>query len=117
MFKEGIGFHFNVSNLERAIAFYSEKLGFKVLDHDPSRGQAMLSTNSKDCIIGLAEAEAVVPASTCITFEVANIDQAVQSLQERGIDFAGEIMIVPSVIKLATFYDPDGYKLMLFSHL
>lgn len=101
--------------MERTLAFYTEMLGFTVLDHDVNRGQAMLSTNSKDCIIGLAEADSVIPSSTCITFEVENIEQAVQALQEKGLDFVGEIMVVPNVVKLATFSDPDGYKMMLYS--
>jgi predicted enzyme related to lactoylglutathione lyase len=75
----------------------------------------MLSTNTEDCFIGFAEEQSVIPASTCTTFEVENIEQAVRTLQQRGIDFRDGIVEVPNSVKLAAFTDPDGYKLMLFS--
>lgn len=115
MFKSGIGFHYNVSNLERTLAFYTDILGFKVLNCDVSQRQARVFTNTKDCIIGFAETDSVVPSSTCITFEAENIDDTMQTLQHKGVKFIGEIMVVPGIVKLATFSDPDGYKLMLYS--
>lgn len=113
MFKPGAGFHYNVSNLERTLAFYTEKLGFKVIYCDANKGQAMVTTNTKDCFIGFAEAQSIIPSSTCITFEVENIEQAVQILQQKGVEFNGGIIEIPSMVKLAAFSDPDGYKLML----
>lgn len=113
MFKPGVGIHYNVSNLEQTLSFYTEKLGFKELYYDANNRQAMLTTNTKDCFIGFAEAQSLVPSSTCTTFEVENIEQAVQILQQKGVEFKGGIFEVPSLVKLATFFDPDGYKLML----
>lgn len=113
MFKPGVGFHYNVSNWESTLAFYTEKLGFKVLYCDANKGQGMVTTNTKDCFIGFAEAQSIVPSSTCTTFEVENIEQAVQTLQQKGVEFKGGIIEIPSLVKLATFIDPDGYKLML----
>lgn len=112
MFKPGVGFHYNVSNLEQTLAFFTETLGFKVL-YDTNMGQAMISTNTKDCLIGFAEAQPVLHSSTCMTFEVENIEQAVQLLQQKGVEFKDGIFEVPGIIKLAAFSDPDGYKLML----
>lgn len=115
MFKSGIGFHFNVSNLERTIEFYTKKLGFKVLDYDENMRQARLHTNTKDSIIGFAEQQPVVPGSVCITFEVENIEQAVQLLEQKGITFEDGIVEVPALVKLAAFSDPDGYRMMLYA--
>lgn len=115
MFKSGIGFNYNVSDLERTMAFYTEKLGFQLISHDVAQGQARLATANRDCFIGFAESQSVFPSSTCTTFEVENIEQAVQILQEKGVEFDGEITVIPNVVKLAAFTDPDGYKLMLFS--
>jgi len=113
MFKQGVGFHYNVSNCKHTIAFYTEKLGFKLIYCDTNKGQAMVTTSTKDCFIGFAEAQSIVPSSTCITFEVENINYAVQVLQQKGIEFKGGVIEVPGTVKLATFIDPDGYKLML----
>ncbi|NLI13717.1 VOC family protein [Pelotomaculum propionicicum] len=113
MFKPGVGFHYNISNLELTLSFYTEKLGFKELYCDANNGQSIVTTNTEDCFIGFAEAQPISPSSTCITFEVENIEQAVQNLQQKGIEFKGGIIVVPGVVKLAKFFDPDGYKLML----
>jgi len=113
MFKPGVGIHYNVSNLEGTLTFYTEKLGFKELYYDANHKQAMLATNTKYCFIGFAEAQSIDPSSTCTTFEVENIEQAVQNLQQKGVVFKDGIFEVPNVVKLAAFFDPDGYKLML----
>lgn len=63
--------------------------------------------------MGFAEAQSLVPSSTCTTFEVENIEQAVHILQQKGVEFKDGIFEVPGVVKLATFFDPDGYELML----
>lgn len=114
MFKPGIGFHYNVSDLEQTIEFYTEKLGFKVLDYDENMHEARLQTNTRDCIIGFAERQPVLPGSTCITFEVEDIEKVVQILRQKGIMFEGEIVEVPNLVKLAAFADPDGYSLNLY---
>jgi predicted enzyme related to lactoylglutathione lyase len=113
MYKPGVGFHYNVGNLERTLTFYTEKLGFKELYFDAGGKSAMVATNTKDCFIGFAEAQSIVPSSTCITFEVENIKQAVLGLQQKGIEFKDGIFEVPGMVKLASFFDPDGYRLML----
>jgi predicted enzyme related to lactoylglutathione lyase len=66
-------------------------------------------------LIGFAEQQPVVPGSVCVTFEVENIEQAVQNLQQKGIEFEGGIVEIPALVKLAAFSDPDGYKMMLFA--
>lgn len=116
-FGTGIGFHYNVSDLERTIAFYTEKLGLCVLDVDTERRQARMTTNVSGCILGFAQAENVVPASACITFEVRNMEEAVRMLRQNGAASGGEIMEVPNTVKLFAFADPDGYSLMLYEQI
>ncbi|SHJ16001.1 VOC family protein [Desulfosporosinus lacus] len=113
MFKSGVGFHCNVNNCERTLEFYTEKLGFKVLFKDEYKGQAMVTTNDEDYYIGFAETHSIVPSSTCISFEVEDIEQVVYTLRQKDVEFQGDIFEIPGVVKLATFSDPDGYKLML----
>ncbi len=48
------------------------------------------------------------------TFGVRHIDHSRKVLQERGVRFDGETIEIPDMVKLATFYDPDGNSLMLF---
>ena len=49
MFRPGVSIWYNVKNLEDTITFYTEKLGFRVLNHNPAVGQARLATNTEDC--------------------------------------------------------------------
>jgi len=70
-----------------AFIFAAQMVNFPIAGG--TSGQAMLTTNTKDCFIGFSEAQSLVPSSTCTTFEVENIKQAVQILQQKGIEFKG----------------------------
>jgi predicted enzyme related to lactoylglutathione lyase len=117
MYNSGLTVWYNVHDLERTLVFYTEKLGLKVLNHDAGKGQARLATNTKDCFIGFSEAQELVPSTTSTTFEVENIEQAMQTLQHKGVLFNGGIRTIPGLVKLAAFKDPDGHDLMLSEKL
>ena len=113
MYRSGVSVWYNVANLERTLDFYSGKLGFEVIFHDPENGMAMVNTNTKDCVIGFSEAEVVEPATSSTVFEVVNIEEAMKQLEEIVVSFIGEVEHIPGMAKLATFVDPDGHNLML----
>ena len=113
MFKSGVTIWYSVTSVETTLAFYTEKLGFTSEFHDVSSGMAVVQTNVKDCYIGLSESEAVVPSTSATVFEVANVEEAVQLLKQKGVSFVGGIETVPGVVKFATFSDPDGHSLEL----
>jgi predicted enzyme related to lactoylglutathione lyase len=117
MFKSKVTIWYNVKNAESTLAFYTEKLGFKVFYQNDEVGMVMVKTNSEDCIIGFSEAETVVPSTSSTVFDVENIEQAVQTLQQKGVPFNGGIRTIPGITKLATFTDPDGHNLMLSEDL
>ncbi|WP_042168061.1 VOC family protein [Paenibacillus gorillae] len=117
MYKSGVTVWYSVSNLEQTLEFYTGKLGFEVVFHDPSTGMAMVNTNTKDCVIGFSEAETVEPATSSTVFEVINIEEAMNSLAGNGVSFIGEVEQIPELVKLATFVDPDGHNLMLAESL
>ena len=50
-------------------------------------------------------------------FAVENVDQARALLESKDVRFDGETMTIPDMVSLATFFDPDGNKLMLFQSL
>lgn len=113
MFKSGLVIWYNVTNLERTLAFYTEGLGFAVDYQDEANRMTIVKTNTEDCFIGLAEAKTVVPVTSATTFEVKDIEQAFAQLKNRGIKFTGEIETIPDFVKLATFTDPDGHSFEL----
>lgn len=117
MFKPGVTVWYSVKSLATTIDFYQDKLGFTTTFHDPESGMAMVNTTTKDCIIGFSEAEEVVASTSSTVFEVYDIEQARQALEEKGISFIGETETIPGMVKLATFVDPDGHSLMLSEEL
>ncbi|MFZ5352569.1 MAG: VOC family protein [Bacillota bacterium] len=113
MYKSGITIWYNVKDIERTKAFYTEKLGFEVSFHDVEGGNVIMKTNTKDCFIGFSCADEILPSTSSTVFEVENIETAYDILKKRGVEFSGDIDVVPGMVKLATFTDPDGHSLML----
>jgi len=113
MYIPGVTVWYNVKNLDVTMAFYTEKLGFEVLYHNPEWGMAMVKTNTKDAFVGFSQAEEVAPSTSSTVFDVEDIEAAYGRLQELGVSFVGEIETIPDFVKLATFVDPDGHSLML----
>jgi predicted enzyme related to lactoylglutathione lyase len=52
-----------------------------------------------------------------LTFTVVDIDAARAYLEGEGVRFDGETHQVEDMVKLCTFYDPDGNALMLAQQL
>jgi catechol 2,3-dioxygenase-like lactoylglutathione lyase family enzyme len=104
-----------VSDVDRAKAFYSEKIGFNVdLDVNPGNGMRVvqLTPPGSACSIvigtGLPEIDKMKPGSVkAIHLVVANAKKAREMLLERGVE-AGEIDEHPQGIKYVAFSDPDG---------
>jgi predicted enzyme related to lactoylglutathione lyase len=117
VYKSTVTIWYNVKSAEHTLAFYTQKLGFKLLYQNDEAGMVMVQTNSQDCVIGFSEAETVVPSTSSTVFDVENIEQAVQTLQQKGVLFSGGIRTIPGITKLATFTDPDGHNLMLAEDL
>ena len=104
-----------VSDVDRAKAFYSEKIGFNV-DVDVSPGNGMrvvqLTPPGSACSIvigtGMPEIDKMKPGSVkAIHLVVADARKAREMLIERGVE-AGEIDEHDQGIKYVQFSDPDG---------
>ncbi len=102
-----------VTNMERAVEFYNQLLGFKLLfnredwsefDIDGQR----LALRKVDTLP--EHGESSVPG---ISFLAQPIEQAIATLEQRGVQFSGELEIYPYG-KLARFRDPDGNVLGLY---
>lgn len=109
----------SVSNLEKALAWYRDVLGFQVLYQMDEMGWAELATEVAKVNVGLAEVEEM-PAGgggATLTFGVRNIDAARKQLEAQDVRFDGETRTIEGMVKLATFYDPDGNTLMLYQSL
>lgn len=104
-----------VSDIDRAKAFYTEKLGFKAdVDVAPTEGVRVvqLTPPGSACSIGLwaglPEAAELQPGSARgMHLVVADVNQAREEFRGRGVD-VGEVEDHPEGVKYARFADPDG---------
>jgi len=104
-----------VSDIDRAIDFYVNKVGFK-LDHDsyPSDGVRVvqLTPPGSACSIvfgtGLGDISEMKPGSVKgLHLVVASVREVRDTLIKRGVT-VGEIIDYPRDIRFAHFSDPDG---------
>jgi len=108
-----------VSDVDRAKAFYAEKVGFHV-DHDVQPGNGMrviqLTPPGSHCSIvigtGLGEITAMQPGSIkALHLVVADITKAREALASRGVA-VGAVDDMGGV-KYVSFSDPDGNSWLL----
>ena len=109
-----IGFtSYTVSNLQQSIKFYQDLLGLKLLLSNDRwaefsiSGQRFAIHERNNKTITNAQSSAVV------YFEANPIEEIVKKLQDKGIEFLGEIEIY-SYGKLILFLDPDSNSLSLY---
>jgi predicted enzyme related to lactoylglutathione lyase len=109
-----------VSDVDRAKAFYVERVGFNT-DHDvePSDGVRVvqLTPPGSACSIvlstGLPEISEMTPGAVkALHLVVADIGKTRQELADRGVE-VGEIVEYPQGIKYVGFSDPDGNSWLL----
>lgn len=68
--------------------------------------------------VGLSERESIETGGGAIlTWGVNDIELAKKELQNCKVKFDGEIMTIPDMAKILTFYDLDGNSLMLAQDL
>lgn len=86
MFKETRAFNsFSVSDIEKAKEFYGETLGLKVTDGAMGTLELHINGGARTLIYPKQNHE---PATfTVLNFPVKNIDEAVDELKKRGVEF------------------------------
>lgn len=105
----------NVSNFARAVKWYEEVLGFEKIYDVPEMGWGEWATNVPGMTIGISEVQGTETGSggATLTFGVHDIDKARAWLESNDVKFDGETREIPELVKLATFFDPDGNTFML----
>ena len=107
-----------VSDIDRSIAWYRDVLGFEVIYKLDDWGWAELRSPIAEVNVGIGQTEEVEPrGGATLTFGVDDIDAARGHLEAHDVRFDGETSEVPGMVRLATFYDPDGNSFMLAQRL
>ena len=107
----------DVSDLDKAIEWYTKVLGLEFDYKLDDIGWCEMKTTTPGLTIGLSQVEKVKVGNTTPTFGIKNIEQARAHLESHNVRFAGPNQTIPDMVKLATFYDPDGHPFMLSQSL
>lgn len=108
----------SVSDMDASIAWYQKVLGFDVLFRDDELGWCELSTGVPGVTVGLAQSENVTQGGGATNvWGVKDIVEAKAQLDAHRVKQDGDIQVVPDMVKLITFYDPDGNAMMFAQSL
>lgn len=106
-----------VQDIERAIAFYKEKLELPLLFNTDT--MAFFDSNGVRLMLTLPETEAFNHPSSVLYFSVEDIHKAYNNYQSKGIEFIDEPHIVAKMNDTATwmvfFKDTEGNTHALLS--
>lgn len=66
--------------------------------------------------VGLSEAEKIEArgGNAVLTWGVHDIEESKLKLTTNNVKFDGDILVIPGLTKLLTFFDPDGNCFMLY---
>jgi len=114
-FDGGLTCAMGVSDLNRAIAWYRDTLGFELLYRAEDIAWCEIKTKVERVNIGLSQVEEPGgKGGATLTFGVEDIEAAKAELDSRGVRQDGPIRDIPGLVRLLTFYDPDDNALMLY---
>ncbi|MBC8366461.1 VOC family protein [bacterium] len=117
-YKGDVTLTFGVKNLDAAIKWYEETLGFKLLYKLDDIGWGELQGPDEKISVGLGVREEVQQGGGCVpVWGVKDIAAARSELESKAVRFDGDTSEIPEMVKLATFFDPDGNAMMLVESL
>lgn len=103
-----------VQKLDRAVAFYRDKLGLAVQGQIP--GFIFLDGGGVPLVLSepLARATGAGPGATEVVFAVDGVREAYEALRQRGVEFTHTPRVIDGTNWGANFTDPDGHRLSIF---
>lgn len=107
-----------VRDLAASIAWYRDVLGMRLLYELKAMGWCELASPVARVNVGLSQVEKPeVKGGATLTWGVKDIAAARKQIEAKKVRFDGPTREIPGMVKLATFFDPDGNKMMLYEDL
>ncbi|RYD59670.1 MAG: VOC family protein [Sphingomonadales bacterium] len=117
-FDGGLTCAISVTSLDRAIPWYQALFGMELLYRMDEIAWCELVSPIARVTVGLSQVESVPQGGgATLTFGVVDLDAAKAALDAADIRQDGEVMEVPGMVRVLTFYDPDGNALMFYQDL
>lgn len=105
-----------VRSLDRALQFYVDGLGFRLVDELEGYGRLRAARGDSTIALHLTESRARPSSSTIrLYFEVADIERYCARLEAKGIRFTAPVERKSWGWKHAYLTDPDGHELSIYS--
>lgn len=110
----------NAHDIDRAVAFYRDKLGMKLLFTVPPK-MAFFDCDGIRLMLSLPDKPEFDHPSSIIYFNVDDIQQASQALAERGVHFEEQPVLVANMgsydLWMAAFRDSENNLLAMMSNI
>lgn len=114
----GMTAYVGVKDAKASIKWYQDALGFEVEYFLEDMGWAEMVSPTERVYIGLSQVENPRgEGGATLVFGVKDIDAARKRVEGMGVKFDGETCTIPDMVRLATFFDPDGNTLMFYQSL
>jgi len=105
---------FWVSDMDRAIAFYTEALGLALVRRHGNEWAELDAGSVRIALHGGANDERA-PGGT-VVFEVEDLDAARFTMESRGAVFGEHVGEAEGLARFVSFTDPDGNRMQLIEH-
>lgn len=116
-FDGGLTVSMAVTDLDRGIEWYQRVLGFELIYRMDEIGWCEMHSPVDRVNVGLSAVEQPTPGGSTPTFGVNDIELAQAELAKHEVRTDGDIQTIEGMVKLLTFFDPDGNTLMLYQDL
>ena len=111
----GLTCSLGVTDIDRAIGWYRDVLGFELLYRLDDIAWCELKTGVERVNVGLGQVEKPAgKGGSTLTFGVEDIEEAKAALDRHGVPQDGPIRDIAGMVRLLTFFDPDGNALMFY---
>lgn len=104
-----------VTDMERAVSFYRDVLGLKLLRQDSATWAEFDAGGRRFALHSAGDGQPVGGGGATAVFAVADLDRAKSELSARGVVFTHE-GDVEGYARFASFLDPDGNPVQLIHY-
>ncbi len=105
-------------DINRSIDWYQNVLGLELKYHVEEIAWAELRSPVTGVTVGLGQVEeAHGRGGATLVWGTKDLDAFRANLEAKDVRFDGDTQEIPDMVRLATFYDPDGNKHMLYEDI